>query len=301
MTVFEVAAGAVPEEFRAGVVTQHGERGRAWIDELPNTLESVCEQWGLMLVETAPRHGYQSVVWKVEQDGRACALKLAVPSEGFEVETAALMAWDGQAMVRLIQHEVEQGAALLQWLDASVSLADVPLDQAITVAGELLTITPKTDRAEYFGDARADAEQGSKTWSTRNGALGNYFSLKMLQATEAAVLRVAARPESLLVNHDLHYANVIRDWDGNWVCIDPKPTTGPAEYAIAPLIWRRYTDPIDSLDRLDRFCGLAGLDRGLAFDWLLIRLVAYAFWALEAGLTTDPALCRELVDRMTTS
>jgi streptomycin 6-kinase len=121
----------------------------------------------------------------------------------------------------------------------------------------------------------------------------------MLQATEAAVLRVAARPETVLVNHDLHYANVIRDWNGNWVCIDPKPITGPPEYAIAPLIWRRYNNPTDSLDRLDRYCEIAMLDRELAFDWLLVRLVAYALWALESGLTTDPALCRELVEQMT--
>jgi streptomycin 6-kinase len=226
-------------------------------------------------------------------------LKLTVPSEYFAVETAALMAWDGRSMVRLIQRDVEQGAALLQWLDSSVSLADVPLDEAVAVAGEMLTNTPTTDRTAYFGDARAEATQGCKTWLTRNDALGNFFSIKMLQATQSAVLRVAAHPESMLVNHDLHYANVIRDWDGNWVCIDPKPTTGPPEYAIAPLIWRRYDNPTDSLARLDRFCEIAKLDHGRAFDWLLVRLVAYAFWALESGLTTDPALCRELVDRMT--
>ncbi len=299
MSTYDAAARAVPAEFRAGVETQHGEAGRLWLDGLPALLESVCRRWELALVEVEPRHGYLGVVWRVEQAGQSYALKLTIPSEAFTIETAALVAWDGRSMVRLIQHDAERGAALLQWLDSSVSLAEVPLDEAVAVAGKMLTVTPTTDRTAYFGDARADALQGCKTWPARNDALGNYFSTKMLQATEAAVLRVATHPESVLVNHDLHYANVIRDWYGNWVCIDPKPTTGPPEYAIAPLIWRRYNNPTDSLARLDRFCDIATLDRDLAFDWLLVRLVAYALWALESGLTTDPALCRELVDRMT--
>lgn len=253
-----------------------------------NSLREVCRQWQLTLTESAPMRGYLSMVWKVEKDGRPYALKLAEPSEAFEAEVAGLKAWGGRSMVRVIDDDLERGAALLEWLDSSVSLEDVPLEKAVTAAGELLRITPPGD--PFFKDVRVEAAQ-SKRETT-------FFSPKALQTTAAAVLRVAEHPASVLVNHDLHYGNVIRDWSGGWICIDPKPKTGPPEYAIAPLIWRRYDGAADAIARLDRLCDIAHLDHELARDWLLIRLVDYALWALSAGLTTDPEICRELAERL---
>jgi streptomycin 6-kinase len=301
---YSAAARAVPAEFRAGLQTQHGGLARRWIDGLPELLESVCRSWGLVLVDVVPRHGYLSVVWHVKQAAQSYALKLTVPSESFRLETAALLAWDGRAMVRLVEHDVERGAVLLQWLDPSTSLEDVPLDQAIAAAGQLLTVVPNVDRraTNGFSDARVEVERSRKTWSHRNTSLGRPFSAAMLQAAEAAVVSTNSLPDAeqpTLVNHDLHYANVIRDWNGHWVCVDPKPLIGPPEYGVAPLIWRRYSGPGDSLDRVKRLCDIAEFDQELAFNWLLVRTVDYALWALEAGLTTDPANCRELVDRMT--
>jgi streptomycin 6-kinase len=304
VSIYSDAARAVPAEFGVGLQTQHGGLGRLWIDGLPDLLESVCRNWDLVLVDVVPRHGYLSVVWHVQQAAQSYALKLTVPSESFRLETAALLAWDGRAMVRLVQHDLERGAALLQWLDPSVSLEDVPLDQAVAVAGEMLTVAPKTDRlaTNRISDARVDVEQWCKKWPRRNTSLSHPFSAAMLQAAEAAVVSITARPEAeqpTLVNHDLHYANVIRDWNGHWVCVDPKPVIGPPEYGLAPLIWRRYSGADDSVERVKRLCSIAGLDQELSFDWLLVRTVEYALWALDAGLTTDPANCCELVDRMT--
>jgi hypothetical protein len=75
---------------------------------------SIYSDWNLVLVDVVPRHGYLSVVWHVQQAAQSYALKLTVPSESFRLETAALLAWDGRAMVRLVQHDLERGAALLR-------------------------------------------------------------------------------------------------------------------------------------------------------------------------------------------
>lgn len=304
MNTFDEAASAVPEEFRAGLRTQHGSAADDWFDALPKLLEFACGTWRLELVAPVPRHGYLSCVWQVIRDGRSYALKLTIPSETFRMETAALLAWQGRSMVELIELDVEQGAALLEWLDPSVSLEDVPLDQAIEVAAEMLTVTPAIDQSAEtsFSHANSDYEQGRSTWASRNATLRKPFSAAILAEAEAAVAAVGGRPVTgglMLANHDLHYANIIRDWDGRWICVDPKPIIAPAEYSLAPLIWRRYSGPDDAIERVERFCGLADLDQQLATDWLLIRTVTYALWALEAGLTTDPANCLELVTRMT--
>lgn len=267
-------------------------------------LESLCARWELELTDTTPFHGYLSLVWRVTRRSKAFALKVTVPSATFARETAGLLAWEGRAMVRLDRRDVELGAALLQWLDASISLADVPIDKALAAAGRMLAVTPTVERtsASAYGNARIEAETSSRSWSRRSHELGDPLSPAAIRAGQAALTRIGRRPDAeppRLVNHDLHYENVIRDWDANWVCVDPKPVIGAPEYAIAPLIWRRYRDPEDSVDRVRRLCALAGLDRPLALDWLLVRTVEYLFWALGADLTTDPEICRELIGRLT--
>lgn len=227
-----------------------------------------------------------------------------MPSAIFVQETAGLLAWDGRAMVRLDRCDVELGAALLQWLDASISLLDVPIDEAVATAGRMLAVTPVLDptTASTYEHARLEAEAGARRWSTRNTELGDPLSPAELRATEAALVRIGQRPDaepSQLVNHDLHYENVIRDWDANWVCVDPKPVIGAPEYAMAPLIWRRYRDPKNAIERASQLSVVTGLDADLALDWLVVRTVEYLFWALGAGLTTDPAICRELIGHLT--
>lgn len=303
MITYRAAASAVPGEFRAGLQTQYGAVGLSWLDDLPDLLESVCQAWELVLVDVRPRNGFLSVVWQVRRADQSYALKLTVPSESFSLETAGLVAWDGRGMVRLVRHDAERGAALLQWLDPGVSLEDVPLEQAVPVAGELLTVTPEVDPATTsFSNARVEVARARAGWSRRNASLGLPLSAAILQSADAAAARIAGRPESkppLLVNHDLHYANVIRDGNGHWVCIDPKPVIGPPEYALAPLIWRRFSNPESSLERVSLLCTIAGLDLEYSLDWLVIRIVDYALWALESGLTSDPAICLELLNRLT--
>jgi streptomycin 6-kinase len=83
------------------------------------------------------------------------------------------------------------------------------------------------------------------------------------------------------------------------VVIDPKPVIGDPEFAIAPLLWRRFEES----------GGPAGLDRRwrtlvdgaqLAHDrargWALLYTVDYWLWGLEVGLTEDPARCASIVE-----
>lgn len=303
MSAYDTATTAVAEQFRAGLESEYGTDGRLWLAELPQLLESLCARWKLELTDPIPLHGYLSLVWQVRRRSEALALKVTMPSTVFAQETAGLLAWDGRAMVRLDRRDVELGAALLQWLDASISLSDVPIGEAVATAGRMLAITPVVEptTASTYGHAWLEAEAGGRRWPARNSELGDPLSPAALRAAEAALVRIGRRPDTeplRLVNHDLHYENVIRDWDANWVCVDPKPIVGAPEYAIAPLIWRRYRDPKDSVERVRQLCTVADLDEPLALDWLLVRTVEYLFWALGAGLTTDPDICRELIGHL---
>lgn len=303
MSIYRIATNLVPARFQAGLETEYGTAATEWLKHLPQLLETWCARWELHLSDPTPRHGYLSLIWKVVRQSEPYALKLTLPTESFRCEIAGLAIWNGSGMVRLYEASVDDGVALLQWLDSSVSLADIPITEAIAASGKILrnapTMNPEVN--SRFANVAHELQQSSQHWPDRNRSFGNPLSSNAIIAGQAAVARIRDQVEinqQRLVNHDLHYDNVIRDWNGNWVCIDPKPVIGSPEYAIAPLIWQRYSSPESAIKRTQHLCAIAHLDEALALDWLLIRVIEYLFWGIGAGLTDDPTVCREIIDHL---
>jgi streptomycin 6-kinase len=101
--------------------------------------------------------------------------------------------------------------------------------------------------------------------------------------------------QDLLVNQDLHYENVLAGEREDWLVIDPKPLRGDPEFAIAPLLWNRFES---GPGRFEQVVREAGLDRGLALDWTLFRVLEYWLWALDLGFTEDSGRCRALAEEL---
>jgi len=110
--------------------------------------------------------------------------------------------------------------------------------------------------------------------------------------------RPSNRSASLLVNYDLHYADVLAGTQEPWLVVDPKVVIGDPEYGLAQLLWTRLED-IQANGGLDRHFRLlvkaAALDEPLARVWTLLRCVDYWLWGLSVGLTEEPARCAVIV------
>jgi hypothetical protein len=105
----------------------------------------------------------------------------------------------------------------------------------------------------------------------------------------------------LLVNYDLHYADVLASRREPWLVVDPMVLAGDLEYGVAQLLWRRLED-MEATGGLDHYFRVlvesAELDFILARDWTLVRCVDYWLWGLSVGLTYDPARCEIIVNRL---
>ena len=112
--------------------------GRAWIAALPALSSHLARQWELTVTSEWFRHGYNAVVLPVAQGGRPLALKLTWPPGHTRGEAQALAAWRGRGAVELVAADMPRGALLLERLDASRSLASIPLAQAAATAGALI-------------------------------------------------------------------------------------------------------------------------------------------------------------------
>lgn len=100
-------------------------------------------------------------------------------------------------------------------------------------------------------------------------------------------------PVGTLVHTDLHHENVLHAVGdggerGPWLVIDPKPMSGDPHYELAPMLFNRWDDVIAGGDVRDavrrRFHTLvdsAGLDEHRARDWVVVREVINAMWAVE--------------------
>ncbi|MEQ7126589.1 aminoglycoside phosphotransferase family protein [Actinopolymorpha sp. B11F2] len=293
-----------PSFFSYTRVSREGAAGRAWAESLPALVDELCVRWSLT-IDGAPMHGANGIAVPVvrRDGGAACVLKVAWLDQELRNQIVALALWDGHGMVRLLDASVEDGALLLERLDASRSLRSLPLEDSLTVAGELLR------RQAVPAPADADlppvagvAEAFVASAVERSAKLGDPVPSDDLTMAVGLARELATVTGDLLVNHDLHDENILAAEREPWLAIDPRVLVGVPEYGIAQLLWWRLDDmPGDKglRDCLDLLVSTAGLDGELTWTWTLVRSVDYWLWGLENGLTIDPARCARVVETLT--
>jgi streptomycin 6-kinase len=287
-------AELTPDDFAATRTAD----GRAWIAALPALLADVARRWDLTVIGEEFRNGYNAVVFPVTRHGRVLALKLAWPADRTGVEAAGLVAWRSRGVVELVAADVPRGALLLERLDASRSLADVPLPEAAAIAGALIR-TLAIDPPQSFPSLAADVGRVAATLPARQRALRDPVPARWLTMAVDLAATLSRDPERRLVHADLHYENVLASErpGAPWVAIDPDAATGAPERSVAELLWTRA----DELPGPDAITGLVDalvehgrLDRAKAFAWAFVRTIDYWLWGLENGLTVDPRRCRRI-------
>ncbi|KOV76666.1 aminoglycoside phosphotransferase family protein [Nocardia sp. NRRL S-836] len=267
----------VPEGFGREL----GEGAPEWVARLPTLATKACARW--QLTPDGPlMHGLCAVVLPVRRaDGHPAVLKLTWVDRETEHEPLALRLYDGDGVVRLLGHDAELGALLLERLDQH-SLDDEPIELAISVIGGLLRRhrhLRAPDGFRRFQDTLKDHPAVPRT---------------VLDAAREAGTRPMG---TSLVNEDLHYRNVLRGDREPWLVIDPKPLSADPEYCVIPLLWNRFGELDGHRGLTDRFralCDVGELDVAKARDWTLQRAVANWIWCLEEDLPDQAAICAEI-------
>lgn len=285
----------VPPAFAAGVVQRTGARGSAWLESLPELVRDLMATWGIR-PDGPVTHGYLGVVIAVRRGPHRYALKVSQPSAEVDNQVMSLAVWRGRGMVELIDSDRASGALLMEWLDQSRSLEEVELGDAIDAAAALLRRL-----AVAVGDPPLPAlEDHVASWPDRWvkewERLDHPLPRTVLDAASERCRAFGPRAGRLLVNHDLHYRNVLGGERERWLAVDPRGVVGDAEFALAPLLWNRFVSADEVPERFARYVEVAGLDRDLAEGWTLVRVVDFLLWSTAAGLTWDPAACRTIAD-----
>jgi streptomycin 6-kinase len=255
------------------------EAGREWLQRLPRLVEECQEKWSLLLGDPFA-YAYASLaVPATLPDGGEVVLKICLPHRESEYEAEALAQWNGRGAVRLLAHDSERRALLLERCRPGSHLRELGSDAALDVIVGLLPrlwipagepFRPLADEAEWW------ASYLPEKWKRA----GEPFEQELLEAALEAVSQlVPTQGEAVLVNQDLHADNILRAEREPWLAIDPKPLLGEREFGLAPVIraFELGHSEQNVRHRLDRLTAELGLERERARGWALAQTLAWAW------------------------
>jgi streptomycin 6-kinase len=251
----------VPESFAEGFEDQD------WLVRLPALTESVLTHWDLT-IDGEPMHGACALVLPVRRGGEPAVLKVTWPHDEAEHEALALSMWDGFGSVRLLAHDPDAWALLLERLDPTTTLEREPPAEALAVVAGMMRrlATPAPPGVRHLRDVAA-------RWVHELPAENDGLVPDELVDQAVAYCReLGPKAGNHLVNEDLHFQNVLRGTREPWLVIDPKPIAGDREFGLCQLLWNRF-DEATLRARLSVLVDMVELDHELARRWTFVRAI----------------------------
>jgi streptomycin 6-kinase len=196
--------------------------------------------------------------------------------------------------VRLLEHDPDEHALLIERCVPGTPLAEAGQDMALDVFVDLLPRLWKPAGAPFHTLADEAAR-----WAEYLPGQDWSMSPEILDAALEALRELpSTQGELVLVNQDLHADNVLAAQREPWLVIDPKPLVGEREFGIAPIVrsFELGHSRRDVLYRFDRLTSELGLDRERARGWTIAQTAAWTWdsdysarhveaarWLLEGG------------------
>ena len=284
----------IPAQFAATTVESKGEAGRAWLAELPGIIEGCLERWKFA-PDGPVLHGFMGVVLPGRfLDGGTAVLKVSWVDEETRWEPVALAAWNGEGAVRLLEHDDECGAMLLERLDPARSARELDGMAAATVLGRvcrrLAVAAPPLvpwvqDLAERW------VEQIPATWRR----LGRPIDASAVDLAVATCRELGPGQPRTLLHGDLVFDNVLRGEREPWLVIDPMGMAGEPAFDGGNFLGNRWSQLVESGDvgdavrrRLAAFAEGAEVELERSRRWALVRLVNDALWCREYQTAVVP-------------
>ncbi len=266
-----------------------------WLDDLPDLVSTIEDEWSITVGRPLEGATEAFVAEARLGDGSPAVLKLIVPRSGEAArhEITALRIADGVGLVRLLRHDLDRGALLLERLGRSLHELALPTRRR----HEILCATAAAvwQPAAGFG-LTTGAEKGR--WLVRFitslwEQLDHPCSERAVEhALACAERRVAAHDDerSVLVHGDVHQWNAL-EAGGGFKLVDPDGLLAEAEYDMG-IIMRE--DPAELLgsDARERSRWLArttGLDETAIWEWGVVERLSTGLLATQIEFAPETA------------
>ncbi|MET0866024.1 MAG: aminoglycoside phosphotransferase family protein [Nakamurella sp.] len=236
--------------------------------EKARVVEKYLQAWSLQVVGTPIVGNNAHVIPVVDVLDRPSMLRIGDPRGDCALAWRMLQEWDGDGAVRLYRHDVDEDVSLLERLDDRRTLDELPIDDAVTVAGRLRArlIRPVSYELPLLSELAARWTVALRMSPRIPSELGE-------RAAGLCQDLAGTTVQSFLLNPDLHYHNVLAGSREPWLVIDPMPLIGDREFGLASLVWGRYDE--STTDRLlSSLIETGGLDAERARAWTMVESTA---------------------------
>jgi streptomycin 6-kinase len=244
--------------------------GPEWLARLPRLVEETTEQWSLELEEP-----YEYAFVSLAVPAGDTVLKIGFPHWESEHEASALAHWNGDGAVRLLAHDQERNAMLLERCVPGTSLLELPEQEAFGRAAEVLRKLGgrPAPPGHPFTPIAETAARWARELPVRWDEAQEPFERELLDAAVTALQELPPTQGELVVCHqDFHRGNVLAAQREPWLAIDPKPVAAEREFDTAALI---RDGPGDVRWRLDFLAAELGRDRERMRRWAIAHAVAW--------------------------
>lgn len=298
---------ALPPQVVETVSTVFGARGRTWLAELPERVETLCARWQLTPLGSAFAGGTHSYAAPVRRaDDSVAVLKIPVVDEENVGEAAGLYCYDGDGAIRLHDYDPGSGALLLEWARPGTPLLAQPgfpsleglpehadkVDLACRLYRRLRR-PPVTLPAGYPDIPTVSSVIAD--WTVRFGQpkpeLVHAVPSTLLDAATARCDELSRpREPPVVVNRDTHLGNIVAAEREPWLLIDPKPYLGEAAFDVGFLIMIRI-QRLPTAEHAKRMvtatAAATGVDPGRAWRWAFLRAMEEISWAVDDHASED--------------
>lgn len=277
-------------------VASLGEVGRAWHAALPSVLAGLAARWSLTLGRPVPGGSSSYVVRVRTADGGNAVLKVAVPDPSFAAQAATLRRAAGRGYARLVAHDLEQNALLLEALGPSLQQSSLaPAEQLRLLADTLAQAwqSPAEHPDPPLDKAGSLADLVSRLWAEQGAPADEAV---LTTALEYARRRGAVEPSELVVVHgDPHPANLLQvpvprpTAPSGWCFVDPDGFVADRAYDLGVALrdWSAHLHGPDARRRLEGWCALvsdrSGVDATRIWEWAFLERVSTGLFVRSFG------------------
>ncbi len=293
----------LPGRFVQTIQAAFGERGRLFLESLPDLVAETSRCWQLTDVTPVPTLSYNYVAFARRLD-RDVVLKIGVPEPELTSELSAHRLFDGRRCVRLLEADAARGMCLLERLlpgEMLVTLADD--DRATRIAAELMLGLWRPAPSDPSLIRLSDWFKGLDNLRRHfDGATGPLPASLVERAEAASRAFFAETYAPMLIHGDLHHFNILSS-DRTWLAIDPKGVIGPSAYEVGPFLMNPWCvsglEP-DTAGRLQRrlliLSEILGQEVPRLREWGIAYAVLSAWWSLSVGEDWRPVIeCARLL------
>jgi streptomycin 6-kinase len=204
-----------------------GEPGASWLEALPSLLGRLEAEWSIKAGRLFPNATEAFVSEAATADGQPVALKIPIPGlVKAERERSLLQTASGRGYARVLRHDTNSGAMLLERLGPQLAMLGLPIEEQISVICRTLQQAwmPIPPGARYPTGAEKGVEMSSYI-STAWPRLGRPCSERVIEIALrfAEARRDAFDPtDSVLAHGDSHAWNTLLDPKTNqYKFVDP--------------------------------------------------------------------------------